>query len=348
MRKYHPMKKFSAIFIIVSLIICSSLAISTTQSPLDIEKIHKTAADSKSMFLDEAERVRAVDTFVQLVSIKGPSGKEKEIQDKLRGILIETGAKVVPLKSDSNQAPCNLVLEIPGTGDLANKPGILLNAHVDTIGRSTPEFMVFDANTGDFYHLYESDSEKSSSFGGDDRSAVAVIVEAIRKLQADYWGRGVPHRRILIVFTADEERGCVGAKYLSEHQPDLFDDLEISLTMDGPLDFRANYPNDSFVTVVSESDSVILPYKNVIELVKEFCERTETKFGRTEIGLGMGDFAALPTKACAGLHLRSPVRGFHTKERLKVQDLIGHIDLLCYILLGWDNPETDKSFDLVK
>jgi putative aminopeptidase FrvX len=342
------MKKFSAIFIIILLILCNNFAVSAAQNSLDKTQIHKTAVNAKSLILGEAERVRAVDTFVQLVSIKGPSGKEQEIQNELKKIITKAGAKMVPLKSDSNQAPCNLVMEIAGTGNLADKPGILLNAHVDTIARSTPEFMVFDANNGDFYHLYESDSGQSSSFGGDDRSAVAVIVEAIRKLQTDYWGRGVPHRRILIIFTADEERGCVGARYLSEHQPELFDDLEISITMDGPLDFMANYPNDSFVTVVSESDSENLPYKNVIRLVKEFCESTETKFGRTEIGLGMGDFGSFPAKACAGLHLRSPVRGFHTKERLKVQDLVNHIDLICYIMLAWDNPVPDKSFDLVK
>jgi putative aminopeptidase FrvX len=342
------MKKFFVTCIVVLLLVCSNLAIPATQNSLDISQIHKAAADSKSLFLDEAGRIKAVDTFMQLVRIKGPSGKEQAIQDELKSILTGAGAVVVPTDSNNPQAPCNLVMEIPGTGDLAEKPGILLNAHVDTISRSTPEFMVFDANTGDFYHLHESDSGKSSSFGGDDRSAVAVIVEAVRKLQADYWSRGVPHRRILLVFTADEERGCVGAKYLGKHQPDLFDNLQISLTMDGPLDFRANYPRDSFVAVVSESDSENLPYKHVTELMKEFCERNGTRFDRTEIGLGMGDFASFPAKACAGLHLRSPVRGFHTKERLKVQDLINHIDLLCYIMLGWDNPVPDKSSDMDK
>jgi hypothetical protein len=46
------------------------------------------------------------------------------------------------------------------------------------------------------------------------------------------------------------------------------------------------------------------------------------RFGRTEIGLGMGDFAYFPASARAGLHLRSPVRGFHNRERVKVRDLI--------------------------
>jgi putative aminopeptidase FrvX len=283
-----------------------------------------------------------------LVSIKGPSGKEQKIQNELKDILTGEGATVVLADINNPKAPCNLVMEIPGTGDLADKPGIMLNAHVDTISRSTPEYMIFDANTGDFYHLYETESGKSSSFGGDDRSAVAAIVETIRKLQADYWARGIPHRRILFVFTADEERGLVGARYLSRHRPDLFDDLQISLTMDGPLDFNSDYPQDSFVAVVSDSDSEVMPYKRVTELIRELCGRSGMRFGITEVGLGMGDFAAFPAKARAGLHLRSPVRGLHTKERVKVQDLINHIDLLCYILLGWDNPIPEKSSDIGK
>jgi len=229
-------------------------------------------------------------------------------------------------------------MEIPGSGSLARQPSILLNAHLDTLERSTPEFLAFDAGTGDFCHPHEADVGKSSSFGGDDRSGVAVIVEAIRCVQADYWSRGVAHRRVLLVFTADEERGCLGARYLSQREPDLFAALEVTLSIDGPLDFRSDYPRDSFVAVVSESDAKIMPYQRVIGLMQEFCERRGARFGTTETGLGMGDFAHFPPSARGGLHLRSPVRGFHNKERVNVQDFVNHIDLLCYLLLAWDHP----------
>ena len=147
--------------------------------------------------------------------------------------------------------------------------------------------MAFDDSSGDFYHVHESDSNKSSSFGGDDRSAVAVIVETVRLMQKKHWSQGKPHRQILLVFTADEERGYVGAKHLAKYEPDLFADIEISLSIDGPLDFRSNYPRDSFVAVVSKSDSEIFPYKQVLKLMQEFCELTGTRFGTTKIGLGM-------------------------------------------------------------
>ena len=323
--------------VVVLLLGCSSLADSARPIALDIAQIHKAATNAKSLFLDDAGRTQAVDTFLRLVRIKGPSGQEQPVQEELQRILTRIGAVVVPAKSNDREAPFNLIMEIPGLGSLASRPGILLNAHVDTIGRSTPEFLMFDDGSGDFYHLHENDSEKSSSFGGDDRSGVAVIVEAVRLLQANYWARGAAHRRILLVFTAEEERGCAGAKYLSKHESDLFAGLEISLSIDGPLDFKSDYPRDSFVAVVSQSDSTILPYKHVLELMQKFCGRTGAGFSRTKTGLGMGDFAHFPASACAGLHLRSPVRGFHSRERVNVQDLINHIDLLCYLLLNWDH-----------
>ncbi len=323
--------------VVVLLLGCSILTDSASPNALDVAQIHKVATDVKSQFLDEAGRTQAVDTFLRLVRIKGPSGQEQQVQEELQRILTRIGAVVVPVKSNDRKAPCNLIMEIPGSGSLAGRPGILLNAHVDTIGRSTPEFLMFDDSSGDFYHLHENDSEKSSSFGGDDRSAVAVIVEAVRLLQANYWSRGDTHRRILLVFTAEEERGCAGAKYMSKHEPGLFADLEISLSIDGPLDFRSDYPRDSFVAVVSQRDSTITPYKHVLELMSEFCGRTGARFVRTKAGLGMGDFAHFPASARAGLHLRSPVRGFHSRERVNVQDLINHIDMLCYLLLNWDH-----------
>lgn len=314
---------------------------SARASTLDVAQIHKAATDANSLYLDEGGRVHAVEAFQRLVRIKGPSGQEEAVRKEVQRMLSEAGAVVVPTEREDQEAPYNLVMELPGSGVLAGRPGILLNAHLDTIHACTPEFMEFDAKSGDFYHRHEAESDKPSSFGGDDRSAVAVIVEAVRWLQAEYWSQGVPHRRILLVFTADEERGCIGAKYLREHAPEVFADLEISLSIDGPLDFRSDYPRDSFVLVVSASDSGIMPYEHMIELTEEFCKRTGTRFGQTEIGLGMGDFAHFPACARAGLHLRSVVRGFHRRERVNVQDLVSQIDLLCFLLLGWDRSPSE-------
>lgn len=332
------MKPCRSVSLLVLILAWSGSADAAQQARLDLAQISQAATNASSLFLDAAARERAVGAFLKLVQIKGVSGQERAIREEVKRLLTQSGASEVPLKDADSDVPLNLVMELTATGVFTNKPGIILNAHLDTVAWSTPEQIAFDPGSQDFFHQREADSgQKSSSFGGDDRSGVAVIVEAVRLLQAKYWGRGLAQRRIVLVFTADEERGCVGAKHLSRHQPDLFANTDVTLSMDGPLDLRSNYPREVFVAVVSDQDSTILPHERVLDLMQDYCQRAKVRFGRTEVGLGLGDFAHFPATARAGLHLRSPVRGWHNRERVKVQDLINHVDLVCFLLLGWDH-----------
>lgn len=325
------------------LVIWAGFAAPATESSLDWPQIQKAATNAASLFLNAAQRFEAVRTFVALVRIKGPSGQEQAVRDAVRRRLAQAKLSPVPGLEEDAKAPANLVMELPAAGPLASRPAILLNAHLDTISVSSPEFLAFDAAQGDFFHQHEETSPSNSSFGGDDRAAVAVIVEAVTFLQTHYWQKGVAHRRLLVVLTAEEERGCVGAKYLAGRRPQLFDAVEVALAMDGPLDFKSDYPQKSFVAVVSTTDAGAAPYQRVIELLSQLCRRKALEFGQTETGLGAGDFARFPQQVHAGLHLRSPVRGFHSRERVKVQDLINHIDLMCFLLLGWDGDPPEKS-----
>lgn len=303
---------------------------------LDVTLIDRAASNAPSLFLNATQRVQSIRTFLALAQIKGGSGREQRVRDEVKRLLVASGAVEIALKADGSNVPLNLVLELPATGALTNAPGLLLNAHLDTLAQSTPENIAFDAASGDFYHRFQAEAGRNSSFGGDDRSGVAAIVESVRFLQANHWRRGVPHRRMVLVFTADEERGCVGARYLARHQPELFEQLDLSLSMDGPLDFRPNPPIHRVIAVVAEADSTNAPYRRVMELLREFSGRTHIVFEHTEYGLGRGDFAYFPAPAHAGLHLRSPVRGYHTQERVNVRDQINHVDLCCYLILGWD------------
>ena len=320
--------------LVILLLATSSLAAATAE--LDMALVDGAASNAPSLFLNATQRVQSIRTFLTVAQIKGSSGQEQMIREEVKRLLTSSGAVEVPLPAAGSNVPLNLVLEFPATGGLTNAPGLLLNAHLDTLAQSTPENIAFDPESGDFYHRFQMEKGRNSSFGGDDRSGVAAIVAAVRFLQANHWARGVAHRRIVLVLTADEERGCIGARHLARHQPGLFDHLEVSLSMDGPLDFRPNPPTNRIIAVVSEADLTNPPYRRVVELLREFSDRTKIVFEHTEYGLGRGDFAYFPASAHAGLHLRSPVRGYHTQERVNVRDQINHVDLYCYLILGWD------------
>ena len=86
----------------------------------------------------------------------------------------------------------------------------------------------------------------------------------------------------------------------------------------------------------SDVSSAIPPYRDLLNYISQFCARAGMQFEQTEYGLGMGDFASFPPEAHAGLHVRSPVRGWHNHERVNLQDQLNHVDLLCHILLAAD------------
>jgi putative aminopeptidase FrvX len=307
------------------------------------DQVRAFGKSTKSIILNERERVQIGEGFAELVDIRGSSGHEGAVREYLRKLLKFT-ARPMKLHNGNTNAPLNLVLEIPATVGFEERPGILLNAHIDTIPQSNPDKMRFDTANGVFYHEEENDPGVKSSFGGDDRAGVAMIVEAIRILHQRVWTKNVGHRRIVLLFTAQEEIGMQGAKYLSRFEPRVFDNIEISLAIDGPIDLRSRYPKHAYIAVLSPSDESRAPYKNVLASLTEFCKATNREFGVTRLGLGMGDFAYFPEAANAGLHLRSPVQGWHTRERVRFQDLVNHVELLTYLLVAWDH---ESPFNIV-
>lgn len=299
-------------------------------------EIRQASAKLKSIHLSASQRYQALNSFINLVRVRGASGNEAEIRKVIKEQLENFGAQEWKLSTEQS-APINLVMVVPASPEFKGKPGILLNAHMDTIAQSSPEFLRFDKDRSEFYHLHDDIDSKNSSFGGDDRTGVACLTESIRILHENHWSKGQPHRKIILVFTADEERGLKGAKYLTQHHPDVFDNLDWSITIDGPLDFHIKYPEYSIVAVVADSDRNRYPYNKIIQFAHNYCDKSDQRLALTRFGLGMGDFAAFPEKARAGLHFRSPVRGFHNKERVLMQDLINHIDLVCHLVLEWDS-----------
>ena len=144
---------------------------------------------------------RLKSTFIKLLTIDSPSGKEGNLARYLSSVLKDIGLSV---RFDSaNRATGgdtgNLIASLPG--DNTRSP-IMLNAHLDTIEStegSTPLIK------GDIIK-----SDGNSILGADDKSGIACIVEALRVVIED----DLPHPPIEVVFTVCEENGLLGAKNL--------------------------------------------------------------------------------------------------------------------------------------
>ena len=306
----------------------------------------KSAAQIPSLFLSEQQKVEAIEQFVRFVGIKCLTLHEGNIRKELKRRLLELGARDITPSFDDPNVPLNLVMELPATAEFKGRPGLILNAHMDTIPNwpqyeliYVPEEMDFDSATKEFFHT------KEHSFGADDRAGVSVLLSALEAAYNGYYKKGIGHRRIVILLTAQEELGARGAEYLTEEHPEVFRDVEISLTTDGPLDYRKEYPENSYIVVVEEEKSRILPFSQIVRFVDEISTFKDVSFTLTT-EMGGGDFTLFPPEAKSDLHIRAPYQGDHSKERVKLDDLFNHIDLFTYILLRLDGVPLQLNKDM--
>lgn len=144
---------------------------------------------------------RLAETFKFLVGIDSVSKNEGDIAKALREILESMGAAVfidnAGSKTGSNTG--NLIAKISGNRDV---PPLLLNAHMDTVEPGNGVRAIF--KDGAFT------SDGTTILGADDKSAIAILLEAIQVLKE----KDLPHGPLEVVLTICEEIGLQGAKNL--------------------------------------------------------------------------------------------------------------------------------------
>lgn len=146
-------------------------------------------------------RARLRDEFLELVRISSVSKREGNVAKRLTTILEGMGATVEvddagpKVGSDTG----NLLARFPGSApDVAP---FLLCGHMDTVPPADNVRPVVD---GDIIR-----TDGTTVLGGDDKSGIVAILEAVRLLRE----RKVPHGPIDVLFTICEELGLVGAKH---------------------------------------------------------------------------------------------------------------------------------------
>lgn len=140
---------------------------------------------------------RLIQHFVELIKIDSESRNELAIAQTLSEQLTELGFSVqkLPVPADISNG-FNIYARLEGS-----LPGnILLSCHMDTVspGNGIEPIII----EGVIY------SKGDTILGGDDKSGIAAIMEAVRTLQAN----NLAHKTIEIAFTVYEEGGLNGSK----------------------------------------------------------------------------------------------------------------------------------------
>ena len=146
-------------------------------------------------------RERLTNTFMDLVKIDSVSKEEAQVSEMIEEILDTLGADIVidnaGEKTGGNAG--NLIARIKGNMDVAP---LMLNAHMDTVepGRGITPVL----EEGVFM------SQGDTILGADDKSAIAIILEALTIIKENK----LPCGPLEVVFTVCEEIGLKGAKHL--------------------------------------------------------------------------------------------------------------------------------------
>ncbi len=142
-----------------------------------------------------------VDLFLELCAIPSPSGREREVADRVGAYLSELG-----LEWDEDDAATrldgdtgNIYCRIPPTNGHGGTP-IFLCAHTDTVPPEAP----IDPVIGEDGIIRNT---AGTILGSDNKAAVVVMLEATRRIVEE----SRPHAGIELLFTPQEEVSLRGA-----------------------------------------------------------------------------------------------------------------------------------------
>ena len=147
---------------------------------------------------------RLISRLLDLIAIDSESGKEAGVGEYLKTVILDLGLEVEEDRAaEKVGGNCgNLLVRVPPHDCRMSSPGLLLNAHMDTVA---PGVGVRPERVGGVIK-----SVGETILGADDKVGIAVIVELVSTLIE----KGYRHPYLELLFTVGEEKGLMGAKEL--------------------------------------------------------------------------------------------------------------------------------------
>ena len=207
---------------------------------------------------------RVVDLFLELCAIPSPPGQERAVADR---ILRELDAIGLEWDEDGcataiGSTAGNVLCRVPG--NVGGGVPIFLCAHFDTVP--------LDGDLEPVLHDGIVRNAGGTILGADDKSALAVMVEAARRIVEDER----PHAGVELLFTPMEEIGLVGANafdatrlearvgYVYDQAAPIGDVVvgsptaqELELTFVGRAAHAGMYPEDGRSAVLAAARAIV-------------------------------------------------------------------------------------------
>lgn len=144
-------------------------------------------------------------TFTELVSLYAPSKGEREVCEYLKKKLKSLGASKIIEDNDGsvNGGNCGNLIAV-WNGNAPSLPSIALTAHMDCVEHCKDIEPILEGGV--------FTSKGDTILGGDDKAGVTAILEGIALMKEMY----IPHGKITVIFTVQEEIGLFGSKFIEE------------------------------------------------------------------------------------------------------------------------------------
>lgn len=169
----------------------------------------------------------ALTRILELLPIAGGSGQEGDVASYIREALLHAGLPAEALRDDgaNSRSPFggeigNLIVDLPGQGELAEAPRVMASAHLDTVPLCVgcqPE------RRGQC--IYPAGD---TALGADNRSGCAALLT----LACELLERQLSHPPLTLCFFVQEEIGLVGSRHADS---ELFGDPAWCVNVDGGL-----------------------------------------------------------------------------------------------------------------
>ena len=147
---------------------------------------------------------KAIQNLLDLISIEGPTGREKLVAEYLKKKLIIAGCKRNWIRHDDAHKRLNmgfeignLIVQIPGT---VKAPRIMFSAHMDTVPLCRGAKPLIKGN--------RIIAKGKTGLGGDDRSGCAAILTLVETLL----NKETQRPPITLLFPIAEENGLHGSR----------------------------------------------------------------------------------------------------------------------------------------
>ena len=141
--------------------------------------------------------------FEKVNTIPRCSKKEQRISDWLVAWARDHG-----LKSEQDEK-LNVRIDVPGSGQAADGPIVVLQGHMDMVCEKTPTSAHdFSRDAIPLVHSGDWLKAKDTTLGADNGIAIALALGVVES--------GIPHPPLEILVTVDEETGLTGAQSLSD------------------------------------------------------------------------------------------------------------------------------------